>query len=45
MAENPMWRSEIELVRFNDHGHLCGDLLPPRRRAVVAEGDVAGTDG
>jgi probable phosphoglycerate mutase len=43
MAENPMWRSDIELVRFNDHGHLRGDLLPRRRRAVVAEG-VAGGD-
>jgi len=45
MAENPMWRSEIELVRFNDHGHLCGDLLPRRRRTAVADGDVPGTDG
>ena len=40
MAENPMWRSEIELVRFNDHGHLRGDLLPRSRRATVAESDV-----
>jgi broad specificity phosphatase PhoE len=45
MAENPMWRSEIELVRFNDHGHLCGDLLPRRRRTAVADSDVPGTDG
>ena len=45
MAGNPMWRSEIELVRFNDHGHLRGDLLPRGRRAAVAESDVPRTDG
>ena len=27
-ADHPYWRSGIELVRFNDHGHLRGDLLP-----------------
>ena len=45
MAEHPMWRSEIELVRFNDHGHLCGDLLPRRRCTAVADSDASGTDG
>ena len=45
MAGNPMWRSEIELVRFNDHAHLRGDLLPRGRRAAVAESDVPRTDG
>jgi hypothetical protein len=45
MAENPMWRSEIELVRFNDHGHLRGDLLPRRRRPALAESDVPRTEG
>lgn len=30
--EHPVWRSEVELVRFNDHGHLHGDLLPRSRR-------------
>jgi broad specificity phosphatase PhoE len=45
VAEHPVWRSEIELVRFNDHGHLRGDLLPRRRRALVAEGDVPQTNG
>lgn len=28
LAEHPSWRSGVELVRFNDHGHLRGDLLP-----------------
>jgi probable phosphoglycerate mutase len=28
LAEHPYWRSGVELVRFNDHGHLRGDLLP-----------------
>jgi len=32
IAEHSMWRSEVELVRFNDHGHLRGDLLPRGRR-------------
>ncbi len=45
MAGNPMWRSEIELVRFNDHGHLRGDLLPHGRRPTVAESDIPRTDG
>jgi 2,3-bisphosphoglycerate-dependent phosphoglycerate mutase len=45
VAEHPIWRSEVELVRFNDHGHLRGDLLPRGRRAAVAERDVARTDG
>jgi broad specificity phosphatase PhoE len=31
LAEHPYWRSGIELVRFNDHGHLRDDLLPPTR--------------
>jgi 2,3-bisphosphoglycerate-dependent phosphoglycerate mutase len=33
-AGHPLWRSEIELVRYNDHGHLRGDLLPHSWRAV-----------
>ena len=41
VAEHPTWRSEIELVRFNDHGHLRGDLLPRGRRALVAQSDVS----
>ena len=45
LAEHPMWRYEIELVRFNDHGHLRGDLLPRGRRALVAQSDVPQTDG
>lgn len=32
LAEHPYWRSGVELARFNDHGHLRGDLLPPSRR-------------
>lgn len=28
LAEHPYGRSGVELVRFNDHGHLRGDLLP-----------------
>jgi probable phosphoglycerate mutase len=34
LAENP-WRGgglPVQLVRFNDHGHLRGDLLPRSRR-------------
>jgi broad specificity phosphatase PhoE len=31
LAEHEYWRSGIELVRFNDHGHLHGDLLPAAR--------------
>ena len=45
VAEHPEWRSEIELVRFNDYGHLRGDLLPPCRRPVVAQGDAPRTQG
>ena len=45
VAEHPTWRSEIELVRFNDHGHLRGDLLPRGRRALVAQSDASGTNG
>jgi probable phosphoglycerate mutase len=33
-AEHPLWRAEVELVRYNDHGHLRGDLLPRGRRAA-----------
>jgi probable phosphoglycerate mutase len=29
LADHPPWRSGIELIRFNDHAHLRGDLLPP----------------
>ena len=32
LGEHPYWGSGVELVRFNDHGHLRGDLLPPARR-------------
>jgi probable phosphoglycerate mutase len=32
LADHPYWRSGVELVRFNDHGHLRGDLLPRSRR-------------
>jgi probable phosphoglycerate mutase len=34
MAENPFWEDAlpVQLVRFNDHGHLRGDLLPRSRR-------------
>lgn len=32
LAEHPHWKAGIELVRFNDHGHLQGDLLPLSRR-------------
>jgi broad specificity phosphatase PhoE len=32
LAEHPFWRSGVELVRFNDHGHLRGELLPRSRR-------------
>jgi 2,3-bisphosphoglycerate-dependent phosphoglycerate mutase len=39
VAEHPTWRSEIELVRFNDHGHLRGNLLPHGRHALVAQSD------
>ncbi len=28
LGDHPYWRSGIELVRFNDHAHLRGDLLP-----------------
>ena len=41
VAEHPIWRSEVELVRFNDHGHLHGDLLLRRRRTVAAETEVS----
>ena len=30
LAEHPYEGSGVELVRFNDHGHLRGDLLPRR---------------
>ena len=35
LAENPYWAGAlaVELVRFNDHSHLRGDLLPRRYRA------------
>ena len=45
VADHPTWRSEIELVRFNDHAHLRGDLLPRGRRALVAQSDASGTNG
>lgn len=45
VAEHPTWRSEIELVRFNDHSHLRGELLPGGRRALVAQSDVPRTNG
>jgi 2,3-bisphosphoglycerate-dependent phosphoglycerate mutase len=34
MADNPFWAhaAAVQLVRFNDHGHLRGDLLPRGRR-------------
>jgi probable phosphoglycerate mutase len=32
MADLPSWKAGVELVRFNDHGHLTGELLPPSRR-------------
>ena len=34
MAGNPFWADAlpVQLVRFNDHGHLRGDLLPRSRR-------------
>jgi 2,3-bisphosphoglycerate-dependent phosphoglycerate mutase len=31
-ADHPFWGSGVELVRFNDFGHLSGDLLPRRLR-------------
>jgi broad specificity phosphatase PhoE len=34
IGEHPHWRSGVELVRFNDHGHLRGDLLPRNRRTA-----------
>jgi probable phosphoglycerate mutase len=36
MAQNPFWTeaAAIQLVRFNDHGHLRGDLLPRSRRSA-----------
>jgi probable phosphoglycerate mutase len=35
MVENPFWDKglPVQLVRFNDHGHLRGDLLPRRLAA------------
>jgi broad specificity phosphatase PhoE len=45
VAEHPTWRSAIELVRFNDHGHLQGDLLPRDRRVLVAGNQVARVNG
>jgi broad specificity phosphatase PhoE len=35
LAPNPFWpdRLPVELVRFNDHAHLSGELSPRRRRA------------
>jgi probable phosphoglycerate mutase len=34
LADNPFWSGAlpVQLVRFNDHGHLRGDLLPRRHR-------------
>ena len=37
MAEHPYVAVRIELVRFNDHGHLRGDLLPRSRRRCCRE--------
>jgi probable phosphoglycerate mutase len=34
VGAQPYWSSGVELVRFNDHGHLRGELLPPSRRPV-----------
>jgi probable phosphoglycerate mutase len=37
-APNPFWRGTlpVELVRYNDHAHLRGDLAPrPRRRPPI----------
>ena len=36
MARNPYWveAAGIQLVRFNDHGHLRGELLPRGRRTA-----------
>jgi probable phosphoglycerate mutase len=36
MAENPFWDKglPVSLVRFNDHAHLRGDLLPRRQQAA-----------
>ena len=28
IGEHPHWRSAVQLVRYNDHAHLRGDLLP-----------------
>jgi 2,3-bisphosphoglycerate-dependent phosphoglycerate mutase len=28
VAEHPVWKSAVSLTRYNDHGHLRGDLLP-----------------
>ena len=36
IADNPFWADAlpVQLVRFNDHGHLRGDLLPTSRRSA-----------
>ncbi len=33
-AQHPQWRAEVELVRYNDHSHLRGGLLPRGRSAA-----------
>ena len=32
VADHPFWGTGLELVRFNDIGHLTPELLPPRLR-------------
>lgn len=34
LSEHPFWGRGMELVRFNDIGHLSGDLLPRRLRVA-----------